>query len=142
VGDGHARAAVVRAVGDNPHIHLLAPVRVRSEFARILASADMLVHGSAAETFGLACAEARASGLPLIVPDEGGAFDQLEPGQGHAYAAGDAASLAATIARAIPELPALRAAAVAAAPRVRTIDEHFADLFAGYDAVVARRRAA
>ena len=142
VGDGHARAAVVRAVGDNPHIHLLAPVRVRSEFARILASADMLVHGSAAETFGLACAEARASGLPLIVPDEGGAFDQLEPGQGHAYAAGDAASLAATIAHAIPELPALRAAAVAAAPRVRTIDEHFADLFAGYDAVVARRRAA
>ena len=109
------RAAVARAVGENPHIQLIAPVRDRPEFARILASADMMVHGAPAETFGIACAEARASGLPLIVPDAGAAYDQLEPGIGMAFKSLDAASLASTIADAIPGLSAMRANAVAAA---------------------------
>lgn len=142
LGDGHARASVVRAVGENPHIQLLAPVTDRAEFARILASADMMVHGAPAETFGIACAEAKASGLPLIVPDEGGAFDQLEPGLGLAFTSLDAASLASTIADAIPQLPALRAAAVAAAPAARTIDAHFEALFAGYAQLLGGRQAA
>jgi len=142
LGDGHARASVARAVGENPHIQLIAPVRNRSEFARILASADMMVHGAPAETFGIACAEARASGLPLIVPDEGAAYDQLAPGLGLAFRSLDAASLAGVVAEAIPQLPALRAAAIAAAPSARTIDAHFAELFAGYAAVLSDRRAA
>lgn len=142
LGDGHGRASVVRAVGENPHVQLIAPVRDRSEFARILASADMMVHGAPAETFGIACAEARASGLPLIVPDEGAAYDQLEPGLGLAFKSLDAASLAMTIAQAIPQLPAMRTAAIAAAPRARTIDAHFAALFSGYIAVLEGRRAA
>jgi alpha-1,6-mannosyltransferase len=142
LGDGHARASVVRAVGDNPHIQLLAPVRDRAEFARILASADMMVHGAPAETFGIACAEARASGLPLIVPDEGAAFDQLEPGLGLAFRSLDAASLAMTVTEALPQLPALRANAIAAAPAARTIDAHFAELFAGYAAVLNGSQAA
>jgi alpha-1,6-mannosyltransferase len=142
LGDGHARASVARAVGENPHIQLIAPVRNRAEFARILASADMMVHGAPAETFGIACAEARASGLPLIVPDEGAAYDQLAPGLGLAFRSLDAASLAGVVAEAIPQLPALRAAAIAAAPSARTIDAHFAELFAGYAAVLSSRRAA
>lgn len=142
LGDGHARASVARAVGENPHIQLIAPVRDRAEFARILASADMMVHGAPAETFGIACAEARASGLPLIVPDEGAAYDQLSPGLGLAFKSLDAASLAGVVAAAIPQLPALRANAIAAAPTARTIDAHFAQLFAGYADVVNSRRAA
>ncbi len=142
LGDGHGRASVVRAVGENPHIQLIAPVRDRAEFARTLASADMMVHGAPAETFGIACAEARASGLPLIVPDEGAAYDQLEPGLGLAFTSLDAASLAGVIAQAIPQLPALRARAIAAAPSARTIDAHFEALFAGYASVLASRRAA
>jgi alpha-1,6-mannosyltransferase len=142
LGDGHARAAVARAVGENPHIQLIAPVRNRPEFARILASADMMVHGAPAETFGIACAEARASGLPLIVPDAGAAYDQLEPGIGMAFKSLDAASLASTIADAIPGLPAMRANAVAAAPFARTIDAHFEALFRGFAEVLENRRAA
>lgn len=142
LGDGHSRAAVVRAVGENPHIQLLAPVSDRGEFARLMASADALVHGAEAETFGLACAEARASGLPLIVPDEGGAFDQLAPGLGIAFAAGDGASLAAAIRDVVPRLPRMRTAAAAAAPAVRTMDAHFAELFGAYVGIAARARAA
>lgn len=76
-GDGRDRARVVRAAANNPHIHLAAPVTDRRELAPIFASADALVHGCEAETFCMVAAEARASGLPLIVPDEGGAGDQL-----------------------------------------------------------------
>ena len=48
----------------------------RGELARLLASADALVHGCEAETFCMVAAEARASGIPLIVPDRGAAVDQ------------------------------------------------------------------
>ncbi|WP_156255093.1 glycosyltransferase [Sandarakinorhabdus oryzae] len=140
LGDGHGRAAVQRAVGDNPHVTLLAPVSDRSEFARLLASADALVHGAGVETFGLACAEARASGLPLIVPDEGGAFDQLADGAGIAYRAGDAASLAQNLANWLPQLAADRRTAVALAGQVPTLDQHFATLHARYRALQQMRR--
>jgi alpha-1,6-mannosyltransferase len=142
LGAGHGKAAVQRAMGENPHVRLLQPVTVRHEYARLLASADLLVHGCAAETFGLACAEAAASGVPLVVPDEGGAFDQLAPARGMAYRAGDAASLAGVLAEAMGKLPALRAAAVAAAPAAPTMDAHFEMLFAAYAQAVAQSRAA
>ncbi|MEI6418457.1 MAG: glycosyltransferase [Sphingomonadales bacterium] len=142
LGDGHGRAAVQRAIGDNPHVRLLQPVTGRDAYASVLASADLLVHGCAAETFGLACAEAAASGVPLVVPDEGGAFDQLVPGQGLSYRAGDAASLAGVLASSMPQLPALRAAATAAASNAFTMDEHFAGLFAAYRQQLLQPRAA
>ena len=53
-----------------------------------------------------------------------------------------AASLASTIADAIPGLPAMRANAVAAAPFARTIDAHFEALFRGFAEVLENRRAA
>ena len=143
IGDGHARASVVRAAGENPHVQLLAPLSDRHEFARLMASADLLVHGSAAETFGMVQAEARASGLPMVVPDEGAAFDQLVPGQALSYVTGDAGSAAAAIGAAIDTLPALRAASVLAAPAVREMDRHFDDLFGAYQRIAsAARRAA
>lgn len=142
LGDGHGRAAVQRAVGDNPHVTLLAPVGERRQFARILASADALVHGASVETFGLACAEARASGLPLIVPDEGGAFDQLADGAGAAYRAGDAASLAHTLATWLPQLAAERRKAARQAADVLTLDQHFATLHQRYATLLGQRRAA
>jgi alpha-1,6-mannosyltransferase len=143
VGNGHGRAPVLRAIGENPHIQLLPPVTVRADFARLLASADLSVHGASAETFGMVQAEARASGVPIIVPDQGGAGDQRVPGQGLAYTAGDAASAASTISAAIDQLPALRAAARLAAPDVRTMDLHFTELFGRYATLIeARRRAA
>ena len=142
IGDGHARASVVRAVGENPHVLLLAPTGDRAEFARLMASADLLVHGSAAETFGMVQAEARASGLPMVVPDEGAAFDQVVAGQSLAYARGDAANAAMRIGEALDHLPAMRAAATLAAPGIRSMDQHFIDLFDRYAALVAGQRRA
>ncbi len=137
IGDGHARRRVVRAAGDNPHILLLAPLNGREEMARVLASADLLLHGSSAETYGMTPAEARASGLPIIVPDDGAAIDQLTPGAGLAYTAGDPASIAETVVKAIDTLPALRAGAVADVPNVEEMDRHFAELFALYEQLAA-----
>lgn len=142
VGVGQGKAAVVRAIGENPHIQLLAPISDRQEIARLYASADLLIAGSGAETFGMVMAEARASGLPIIVPDEGAAFDQLVPGAGIAYESGDAASVAVTIGAAISQREALRAGAVAGAGDVPTMDMHFENLFATYDRIAAGRAAA
>ncbi len=79
LGDGSEREKLARRVAGSPHIKLFRPVYDRLRFAKILASADALIHGSDAEPFGLVALEAVASGLPLIVPDEGGAFDIAEP---------------------------------------------------------------
>ncbi len=137
VGDGHGRAKIVRAVGENPHVQLLSPISGREEMARLLASADLLVHGCDAETFCMVAAEARASGLPIVVPDDGGASDQAEPGMGLRFVAGDAASAASVIGEAIESKAQLRAAALRAAAGVRTMDQHFDALFASYVALRA-----
>ncbi len=133
VGDGRDRARVRRAAANNPHIQLLAPIRDRAALAELLASADALVHGSEAETFCMIAAEARASGLPVIVPDEGGAPDQARGRGGLLYKAGQAESLAVTIldfVRNDPEQQRRRSAALAAS--VTTMDDHFNQLFALY----------
>jgi alpha-1,6-mannosyltransferase len=138
-GDGRDRARVMRTAANNPHVHLAAPIADRIELATILASADALVHGCEAETFCMVAAEARASGLPLIVPDEGGAGDQFSEGQGALYAAADPAGLARAIRGFIASSPtAHRARAALVAPRVIDMDEHFDRLFATYAARLER----
>ena len=137
LGDGHGRAAVLRAIGENPHIQPLSPITDRREMATLLASADLLVHGSGSETFGMVQAEALASGLPIVVPDGGAASDHVRPGLGLTYVTGDGASAAAAIGEAIDQLPLLRANAAAHAPKVRTMDVHFDEMFAAYEAALA-----
>ena len=140
IGDGRDRARVARAAADNPHIHLVSPIADRPELARLFASADALIHGCEAETFCMVAAEARASGLPLIAPDGGGAADQARQANGWTYDSGDAASAANAIAAflAAPR-DEVRARAVAAAPHVRMMDQHFDDLFAFYATLLADR---
>ena len=64
----------------NPHVRLLEPTTDRPALARMMASADALIHGCEAETFCFVAAEALASGLPLIAPDRGGAADLARAG--------------------------------------------------------------
>lgn len=139
IGAGRDRDRIVSAAWGNPHIRLMQPTRDRDTLAKLLASADALVHGCEAETFCMAAAEARASGLPLIVPDAGGAADQLMPGHGLQYRAGKAQALADTLAVFLADgAGAYRDRAVAVAHEVRTMDTHFADLFARYASLVPR----
>lgn len=143
VGDGRDRGRLVRRIGDNPHIHLLAPLADRVLLARLLASADALIHGCEAETFGLVAAEAAASGLPLIVPDAGGASDLAHGDNGEHYPAGDAGAAARAVLRLFArDREQMVAAAVRRAAAVPLIDDHFAALFGRYCALVAPSRRA
>lgn len=143
IGDGRDRPRVVKAAQDNPHIQLLSPISDRLELARLFASSDALIHGCEAETFCMVAAEARASGLPLIVPDGGGAADQARAAGGWTYAAGEPASAAQAIGDFIAsDRAAVAARAVAGASHVRTMDDHFADLFALYRSLVRSNRIA
>jgi len=136
VGGGRQRARITRLMAGNPHTHLLAPISDRAAMARLMASADGLVHGCEAETFCIVAAEARASGLPLIVPDSGGAADQFRPGIDQIYAAARPAALVEAILR---WAGSDRSGARAALP-VRTMDEHFIELFRLYQHLGDERR--
>jgi len=103
-----------------------------------MASADALIHGNATETFGLVASEALASGLPLIVPDAGGAHAIARPPFAEIYRSGDAHDAAAAIVRLFARDPALlRRAARVAAAHVRSDEQHAADLVAFYAARMA-----
>ncbi|MEY4159509.1 MAG: hypothetical protein RLZZ136_130 [Pseudomonadota bacterium] len=136
LGEGKLRKQLTRQVGANPHIRLLKPVRDRLQFAAILASADAMVHGCEAETFCMAGAEARASGLPLVAPDRGGAADHAQNGGGITYASGDADAAAS----AILDLLGRNLRPPAITPR--SMADHFAGLFADYEAISRARRIA
>ena len=127
LGGGGQERKILKAIGGNPHIKLLKPERNRARFAAILASADALVHGCEAETFCLSAAEARASGVPVIVPDRGGAADHAADGAGIAYQAADPEALA----------DAIVAMAATSWPRtsspVQTMRGHFEQLFRHYE---------
>lgn len=141
-GAGRDRARVIRATRGSPHITIAPAMTDRGQLARMLASADALIHGCEAETFCMVAAEGAASGLPLILPDRGGAADHHRPGCGVRYAACDVRDLSERLTAFLDDDPrAHRTRAVAAAPRVRLMDEHFADLFAVYGGAVAREAA-
>jgi alpha-1,6-mannosyltransferase len=129
LGQGGHRRRILRRIGGNPHIRLMAPVRDRARFASLLASADALIHGCEAETFCMAAAEARASGVPVIVPDRGGACDHARDGGGLTYRAGSALAAAQAIKDLFegawhrPDVPL----------RPVTTRDHFAKLFTEYD---------
>ena len=136
IGDGSKRARLELQAERIPSVAILPRITDRDELAQLLASADALVHGCEAETFCMVAAEARASGIPLIVPDRGAALDQLVPGAGKTYRAANQISLERAIGRFIDRGPELqRAVAVRSASDIRTMDEHFADLFARYHAL-------
>ena len=65
-----------------------------------LAQADVLVHTCPAEPFGLAILEAMVAGVPVIVPDAGGAGSLIEDGvSGFRFAANDPDALAESLRR-------------------------------------------
>jgi glycosyltransferase involved in cell wall biosynthesis len=62
------------------------------------ASADLFVFPSATDTFGNVVLEAQASGLPVIVSDEGGPRELMIDGEtGAVFQAGSTAGLVSTI---------------------------------------------
>jgi alpha-1,6-mannosyltransferase len=131
VGDGRERDRLIRLINGNPHIHLLAPIHERKALARLMASCDALVHGCEAETFSMVAAEAAASGLPLIVPDRGGAADHALRTGGLRYRSGDPTDAA----RAIRQF--VLCGSTPRSSEVRTMFDHFQALFVHYARLAA-----
>ncbi|HKX79941.1 MAG TPA: glycosyltransferase [Novosphingobium sp.] len=144
IGEGRDTARIERAIAGNPHIKLLSPTRDRAAIARLMASSDLLVHGSESESFGMVGAEARASGLPVLVPNRGGTVDQASDGAGWTYRSGDGNALADALRDLLDHqrLAQARIRARRTAPAIRTMDQHFRDMFARYERLVRARRAA
>jgi alpha-1,6-mannosyltransferase len=145
------RPAVLVLFGDGPErakLERLAPPDVRFEgfetnrekLAASLASADVLVHGCPRETFGLVVSEAVACGLPVVVPDSGGAAESADLSCGELYPGLDAEACAAAVLRLLARDPVeLRGLALEAAKRVPTAAGHFARVLAVYDELLRSR---
>ncbi len=133
IGDGPMRKSVEKKAADLPNVSVAGQIRDRKRIARILASADAMVHCGAAETFGLVIAEALCSGLPLVVPDRGGAFDLAHPAYAELHRVGDPGACANAILRLLNRPhEELRLAAASAGARIRTPKDHFEHLFQHY----------
>jgi len=135
VGDGRKRQTLEMLGERLPNVAVMPKVTDRHEPARLMASSDALVHGCEAETFCMVAAEARASGIPLIVPDRGAAVDHLVRGGGAVYRSANERSLQRAIERFIDRGPELQRAAAVRGSRVRSMDEHFAELFERYEQI-------
>lgn len=141
VGDGLTRKSVERAARRAGNVCLFGAVSDREEMARIYASADLLVHGSGAETYGMVVAEAIISGLPVIVPDSGGASDFASRSHSAVYATGDGRACGLAVEN-------MLSSAVFKNSRPRNFDyqrissaeAHFDKLFEIYQALVVERR--
>lgn len=141
-GRGAMEKSIKRLIDKTPGVRLAGYVGGRAEMAAALASADGLVHGSAAETYGLVVAEAICSGVPVVVPDRGGAAALAGPGHAETYAAGDPDACSQAILRLLARDRAqLQLGCAAAARRIGTMDEHFDQLFAFYEELCGRGHA-
>jgi len=144
IGDGFIHKSIVAKAARASHVHIAGWVRDRAQLARMIASADVLLHGSSAETYGFVVAEALHCGTPVVVPESGGAADLAGPDFAAAYPAGNAkaaaSALLALLARDRESLS--RAALQSAQSRIGNIESHFENLFALYDEAVRSKRAA
>lgn len=143
IGDGPERARMKERARGSRDIVMPGFVKGRDALARMLASADALVHGCPFETFGLSIAEAMSCGLPTVVPDEGGASEMHVPEAGERYRSLDAEACARATERLLDRLaedaPAVRAAAIAAAGRLPNVREQFDGQVALYEQLLGRR---
>lgn len=131
IGNGFANEKVTRAAAEAGNVRLLGHIEDRERLARILASADAMIHGSRAETFGLVASEGLASGIPLILPSEGGCTDAADPAWAELYQPGNPEAATEAIQRLLNRNPdQLRVAAIGARhTHISTPAQHFERLF-------------
>ena len=141
-GSGPLKKWIEWKVSGVPGLKLMGFTSNREELSNIMASCDYFVHGSAAETFGIAVAEAICCGLPIIVPDSGGAVEFANPLYSEVYNTGDSRSLANALLSIISRDRVEMAGCCqkASVSAVRTIDEHFDDLFSYYQRFFEEKR--
>jgi glycosyltransferase involved in cell wall biosynthesis len=81
-----------RALASHPNVRFLG---FRTDVGERMRAADLLLHLCPEEPFGLAILEGMAAGLPVLVPNSGGAGSLVDDGRnGFRFRANDAAALA------------------------------------------------
>ena len=137
VGDGGWRPELERRLPDATFTGTLA----HRDVARSMASADVFVFPSCTDTAGNVVLEAQACGLPVVVSDQGGPRENMQPGvTGRVCRGGDAGD----VAHALVDLasgPARRSAMSAAARRYassRRWERAFAPLYDAYREIGGR----
>ena len=137
IGDGLHRKNVERKAAPINGVCVAGAIQDRDRLARYLASADVFLHGCGFETFGLVVAEALCSGLPLVVPNTGGAAELARPSYAETYPTGNVPAAADAILRILDrDLPTLHREAALAGQRIRSPQRHFQDLFDYYGNLV------
>lgn len=141
IGNGFIHGSIVARAARAQHIDVAGWVADRTLLARMIASADVLLHCSSAETFGFAVAETMCCGTPVVVPEAGGAGELAAPGYAETYPPGNAQAAAQALLRMLARDRGAASAAAAAAgqTRVGDIDAHFDKLFAFYEEAAAVR---
>ena len=137
IGDGPLRANVETWAARTGNVHVAGPIADRERLAGCMASGDMLVHGSGAETYGLVVAEAICSGLAVVAPDTGGAADLARRGVSRVYATGDPESCGTAILELLAAVEAPGRRSTATPPG--SAEAHFAALFALYERLIDAR---
>lgn len=143
LGDGPERKRLEIMAKNSIPVHQFLPfTKSREEYAEVLASADVLIHGSRCETYGFVLVEALASGTPLVVPAAGGAAHAGTPNCAELYAADAGVTEVATAIGRMLDRPRdnTRRAAVAAAAEHPSKQEHFDRLFDVYAERVKKGR--
>jgi len=136
VGEGPSASRLQEEARQRPDLTVLPFVSNKRELAAIYASVDLYLAPGPGETFGLAVAEAMASGNPVVGVDSGAVPDRVAgSGVGELYLPDDPESLAVALLRMMPRLgPEMRAAARDHATREfrwrRTFDA-LVDLYSG-----------
>ena len=102
IGDGPYRAEMEASLFAYPA--LFTGYLAGEQLQRGYASADLFVFPSATDTFGNVVLEAQASGLPVIVSDEGGPCELMIDGEtGSVFRAGSTSDLVSAIRRMLAE---------------------------------------
>ncbi len=142
LGDGPEREALCRAGAKLPAFTWLPFCKDRAEYAALLASADVLLHGSVSETFGFVLAEALALGTPLVAPRAGGAQAMLDADCAETFSAqaGEEEIAAALSRLTMRSRSELSRAARRRADTLPSLDAHFESLFALYERLLAQAR--
>jgi glycosyltransferase involved in cell wall biosynthesis len=103
VGDGPLRAGLEAAARQRGLPIYFTGFRQNDELPRLFCAADFFVLPSREEPWGIAVAEAMASGLPVVLSDQvGAAYDLLQPGEnGFLVTAGAVSSLQTALERCV-----------------------------------------
>jgi glycosyltransferase involved in cell wall biosynthesis len=118
-GEQHTELAARAVAHPNVHLH-----GYQADAASALAQADLLLHTCPEEPFGLVMLEAFAAGVPVLVPNAGGAAEIVQAGvNGYHYTANNPTALAQALQR-LRQAPAAQLQAMADGGR-QALDTRF-----------------